>query len=88
MNSIKFLLPRSNLYLDAPDVQTRIVSGCKPAEAAALAHFHEQYIRPMSENFHVHFTPDFAAMHLEDGQHPYKYMNKPYVKAVLCRFYE
>jgi hypothetical protein len=40
--------------------------------------FHAKYIRPMSNRFHVHFTPDFSTVRLERGKHPFKYMNKPY----------
>jgi hypothetical protein len=37
-----------------------------------LTKFHESTIKKLSENFHVHFTPDFARVSNDN----YKYYNK------------
>lgn len=63
-----------------PLTQTRICSGCNQEETETLLQFHKDYIEPMSTppgRFHLHLTPNFGEQHLEKGQHPYKYMNKP-----------
>jgi hypothetical protein len=60
---------------------TRICSGCSESEGIALQAFHEEHIRPMNENFHLHLTPDFGALTRKQkvgDQKSYKYMNKPY----------
>ena len=60
-----------------PGTVTRIASGCSAARRGRLQVFHEQNIRPLNENFHVHFTPGFARRE-EIGKARYKYMNKPF----------
>jgi hypothetical protein len=57
--------------------KTRIVSGCTPEETRRLRAFHSEVVRRMSDRFHIHFTPDFSAVKLQKGVHPFKYMNKP-----------
>jgi hypothetical protein len=65
-----------------PGSVTRIVSGCTDKEGQELQIFHEQHIRPLSDNFHVHFTPDFSKgqdiFGSQSKKGRYKYMNKPY----------
>jgi len=55
---------------------TRIASGCTVFEMRQLQNFHDRFVRPMSDRFFLHLTPDFSRVRLENGQ-PYKYMNKP-----------
>ena len=55
---------------------TRIVSGCNGDQAQQLSDFHQQYVNnALSENFHVHFTPDYSTI-LPNVK--YKYFNKPF----------
>jgi hypothetical protein len=63
-----------------PGTVTRILSGCSsPSKLDAQWAFFDKYIRPLAPTqFHLHVTPDFTRVALEDGKHPYKYMNKPY----------
>ena len=66
-----------------PGNVTRIASGCSETEAVNLQAFHDQFIAPMadraiSQNFAVHFTPDYSRVRLSEGKFAYKYMNKPY----------
>jgi hypothetical protein len=65
-----------------PGTVTRIVSGCTEKEGQELQIFHKQHIRPLSDNFHVHFTPDFSKgediFGSQSSKGSYKYMNKPY----------
>ena len=39
---------------------TRVASGCGPADAATLEKSHNEQIRTMSPNFHLHQTPDYT----------------------------
>jgi peptidyl serine alpha-galactosyltransferase len=57
---------------------TRMVSGCTQPQTTALTEFHQRYIVPMSDQFMVHFTPDYSRVALEEGKRPYKYNNKPF----------
>ena len=54
---------------------TRIASGCKPEKEKELREFHKKYITPFSDNFHLHFTPDYSMI---SGRPPFKYYNKPF----------
>lgn len=58
-----------------PGTVTRIVSGCKDHEADWLQKFHDEHIKTMNPDFHLHLTPDFARL---GNTTEYKYMNKPY----------
>lgn len=58
---------------------TRIVSGCSTEYVLKLQNFHNQYIIPyFGNNYHLHFTPDYSRISLENNKFAYKYMNKPY----------
>jgi hypothetical protein len=64
-----------------PGTVTRICSGCNDEEKKGLIEFHQKYIENLSENFHVHFTPDFGSLTKTLGlgnKKYYKYTNKPY----------
>jgi hypothetical protein len=52
-----------------PGTVTRIVSGCKPNEAAELQTFHALHIQPMSPHFHLHMTPDFTKVLGANGKY-------------------
>jgi hypothetical protein len=64
--------------VNQPGNVTRIVSGCNPERAAKLQEHHDLYVSRLSARFHLHLTPDYSRLHLENGKLPYKYMNKPY----------
>lgn len=59
-----------------PGNVTRLVSGCTPEEEEELRQFHKDAIRPMSNRFHLFFTPDFGSGGVFKGPN-YKYNNKP-----------
>ena len=64
--------------VNQPGNVTRIASGCSEEEARKLTEFHLQHIQTMSNRFHLHLTPDYSRIRLNDGRHPYKYLNKPF----------
>ena len=45
---------------------TRIASGCTAQQEIELHHFHERYIRSMSQNFLLHFTPDYSELRVNE----------------------
>lgn len=51
---------------------TRLVSGCKPGQAEELRKVHAKIVKPLSDRFHLHVTPDF------DVKNNQKYWNKPH----------
>jgi len=57
-----------------PGKVVRIVSGCSGIRRAELDAFHEEKVKVMSDDFSVHFTPDFAR---SSGDN-YMYYNKPF----------
>jgi len=61
-----------------PGTVTRLASGCSEEQAKKLTEFHLNHIQTMSNRFHVHFTPDYSRIRMNNGRFPYKYMNKPY----------
>ena len=60
--------------VNQPGDVIRIASGCKDKEKEQLTEFHENVIKKLSPNFHVHFTPDFTKISGDN----YKYYNKPF----------
>lgn len=58
-----------------PGQITRIASGCEPEKEAELREFHEKYVAPFSDRFHLHFTPDYSMI---SGRPIFKYYNKPF----------
>lgn len=67
------------LVIHQPGHITRIASGCESAEQQQMQTWHDDFISPMSPNFHVHFTPKFDGTS-EDGKSgkTYSFFNKPY----------
>ena len=61
-----------------PGNVTRILSGCNENESKEAVKFFQEYIRPMSDRFHLHLTPNFSNVKKLRGKSSYKYMNKPY----------
>jgi len=59
-----------------PGNVTRILSGCSHKEEEDATEFFERYIRPMSNRFHLHHTPNYG--HHPETKSSFKYMNKPY----------
>jgi hypothetical protein len=57
---------------------TRIVSGCTPEEEQELRAIFNAQIKPMSDRFKIHFTPEYGKQ--LGGQHfqQTKYWNKPF----------
>lgn len=53
---------------------TRVASGCNAESAKALLQNHATYIHPMSDQFHLHLTPDYSKVIPGDD---YKFFNKP-----------
>ena len=60
-----------------PGTITRIVTGCKPEKEAKLNRKFQEQIAPLSDKFHLYFTPDFAALN-KGGYQTTKYFNKPF----------
>jgi hypothetical protein len=65
------------LAVHQPGNVTRIASGCTAQQEIELYHFHERYIHTMSENFLMHFTPDYSKLRINkkfgsSGDHSYK----------------
>ncbi len=65
------------LAVHQPGSVTRIASGCTAQQEIELYHFHERYIHTMSENFLMHFTPDYSKLRINkkfgsSGDHSYK----------------
>ena len=55
---------------------TRVASGCEGSAAeAALIKTHEEQVRPLSSQFHLHITPNYART--IPGKN-YKFFNKPF----------
>ena len=58
---------------------TRIVSGCSNVEQRELSSFHNAHITPMSNQFHIHFTPAFTKGNKDSKLYDAtKYWNKPF----------
>jgi hypothetical protein len=65
------------LAVHQPGNVTRIASGCTAQQEIELHHFHERYIHTMSENFLLHFTPDYSNIRINEkwgrsSDHSYK----------------
>jgi hypothetical protein len=65
------------LAVHQPGNVTRIASGCTYEQMIELYHFHERYIHTMSENFLLHFTPDYSNIRINEkwghgSDHSYK----------------
>jgi hypothetical protein len=56
---------------------TRIVSGCTPEQEQELREIFNAQIKPMSDRFHVHFTPEYGKQVGNNFQQT-KYWNKPF----------
>jgi hypothetical protein len=63
------------LKVQQPGIVTRIVSGCDAKEEEQLRQIFAEQVAPMSSNFRIHFTPDYAKI-LKPGI-DYPYFNKP-----------
>jgi hypothetical protein len=50
------------LAVHQPGNVTRIASGCTAQQEIELYHFHERFIHSMSDNFLLHFTPDYSKL--------------------------
>lgn len=61
-----------------PGNVTRILSGCNDKETKEADDFFVNYIKPMSDHFHLHHTKDFSTVKTTRGTQSYKYMNKPF----------
>lgn len=63
-----------------PGHVTRIVSGCEPDEAKAMAMWFDEKVEFMSKRFHLHLTPHFSQVVDETGKivGDYKFFNKPF----------
>lgn len=66
------------LKVNQPGTVTRIASGCSDEQVKKLKEVHLHQIQTMSKRFHLHVTPDYSRIRLNDGRHPYKYLNKPF----------
>lgn len=66
------------MKVNQPGNVTRIMSGCTSEESKRQRDFFAKYIQPMSDNFHLHITPDYSTVRKMHGLHSFKYMNKPY----------
>jgi hypothetical protein len=54
------------LAVHQPGNVTRIASGCTAQQEIELYHFHERYIHTMSQNFLLHFTPDYSKLRVNE----------------------
>jgi hypothetical protein len=76
-NWISYVFFYHALAVHQPGNVTRIASGCTAQQVLELHHFHERYIQRMSENFLLHFTPDYSNKRMNEkwghsSDHSYK----------------
>jgi peptidyl serine alpha-galactosyltransferase len=65
------------MVIGQPGHVTRIVSGCSKSEEQLVRQQFETFIRPMSDRFHIHFTPQYGIVPGKSWQLT-KYWNKPF----------
>jgi hypothetical protein len=56
---------------------TRVASGCTDQEALDLQLFFKNHIANLSDQFHLHLTPDYKDIMAPDGGPSYNFFNKP-----------
>ena len=64
------------MKLEQPGDVWRIVSGCTFEQEEEMQGLFDSLIQPMSDNFHLHFTPQFGRKNPKEWQST-KYWNKP-----------
>jgi hypothetical protein len=73
-----YMLYHSAFETQQPGSITRIASGCEGEDLEDMIAWHKEYVRPISDNFNIHFTPAFSATEKDGRVVTYEYFNKPF----------
>lgn len=74
-----YLLFFSAYRIKQPGKITRIASGCSEESKKMEEAWHNEHVKKMSEDYNIHFTPQFSAVKDKHGntKGDYKFFNKP-----------